>query len=298
MSFDDYIENSPLNYGRNQQKALETLLGICHGVLADKSLNEREALFLSVWMDDNAQWLVDEASVQIHDFIDALLATSKISPGDLTQLSALLKSLINNYECSRAKDPAVAKTNELLGILQGVMADSIINTNEVLTIAAWLDQNPIAKTVFPGKPIAERLDKILEDDVITNEECEDLKQLIMGAGIADLEMLGSASMGVMMLAVDVIGNTDFTDKTVCMTGKFNSGTRSVLSSRLKRNGVETTSKVVLRTDYLVIGSTPNNDWIHSSYGRKIEEAIKLKQNGHSIKIITEQDILPFLVDAK
>jgi NAD-dependent DNA ligase len=48
------------------------------------------------------------------------------------------------------------------------------------------------------------------------------------------------------------------------------------------------------TDYLVIGNYATDSWIHSSYGRKIEKAMEMKQKGHHIKIISESHWVDFL----
>lgn len=47
--------------------------------------------------------------------------------------------------------------------------------------------------------------------------------------------------------------------------------------------------VTRKTDYLVVGSKDSRIWKHCSYGRKIERAMRLKQNGGGIKIVREAD---------
>ena len=39
--------------------------------------------------------------------------------------------------------------------------------------------------------------------------------------------------------------------------------------------------------YLIIGSIGSDDWIHSSFGRKIEKALQFKKQGKNIIIISE-----------
>ena len=48
------------------------------------------------------------------------------------------------------------------------------------------------------------------------------------------------------------------------------------------------------TNYLVIGAYATDSWAHSSYGRKIEKALTIKQKGIDIKIISEHHLLKFL----
>ena len=43
------------------------------------------------------------------------------------------------------------------------------------------------------------------------------------------------------------------------------------------------------TDYLVVGNLGSEQWYYGSYGRKIEKAIELQNQGKPISIIEEDD---------
>jgi hypothetical protein len=45
--------------------------------------------------------------------------------------------------------------------------------------------------------------------------------------------------------------------------------------------------VTKRTDYLVIGTFGSRDWVHTSFGRKIEKAVSLRGSGSGIAIAVE-----------
>ncbi|MDX7612147.1 BRCT domain-containing protein [Aeromonas caviae] len=40
---------------------------------------------------------------------------------------------------------------------------------------------------------------------------------------------------------------------------------------------------------LIVGSLASRDWMFTSHGRKIEAAIKNREEGHDIRIINEED---------
>ena len=46
-------------------------------------------------------------------------------------------------------------------------------------------------------------------------------------------------------------------------------------------------KVTTRLDYLVIGSLGNEDWMHSTFGRKIQQALDFNAKGRGIAIVSE-----------
>ena len=43
------------NWHRNLEKSLESLLGLCHGIMADNRLNTEEILFLDTWLKENEE---------------------------------------------------------------------------------------------------------------------------------------------------------------------------------------------------------------------------------------------------
>lgn len=135
------------NRSRNQQKALETLWGICEGLLSDKSLNEREVMFLDVWLRENAALLKhDPDAIDLIDLVKDILADGVTTPSEIADLRSLLRDILV-FRVKRdedKRDPLITKTNELLGMVQGIMADRGLNTAEIYRIFAWLEDNPIA----------------------------------------------------------------------------------------------------------------------------------------------------------
>ncbi len=50
-----------------------------------------------------------------------------------------------------------------------------------------------------------------------------------------------------------------------------------------------TNSLTKKVNYLVVCNKGNPDWAHSSYGRKIEQALKWQKDGADIRILTEDD---------
>ena len=76
--------------------------------------------------------------------------------------------------------------SELFGLCRGLIADNKITTAEVMFLNSWLqDAGVIAE--WPASEIAQTMERILEDGVVTKEEKEELKRLlqkITGASVA------------------------------------------------------------------------------------------------------------------
>jgi len=81
---------------------------------------------------------------------------------------------------------------------------------------------------------------------------------------------------------------------LCFTGKFITGPRRVVESTAQRLGASVKGGVTNDVTALVIGTLASSDWRFSSHGRKIEKAIKLKEKGLPVVIITEQTWLKYI----
>ena len=88
-------------------------------------------------------------------------------------------------------------------------------------------------------------------------------------------------------------DVEFNGSTFCCTGTFETGTRKEVEEIITNNGGKP-SRLNNSTNYLVIGAYATDSWAHSSYGRKIEKALTIKQKGIDIKIISEHHLLKFL----
>jgi hypothetical protein len=66
-------------------------------------------------------------------------------------------------------------------------------------------------------------------------------------------------------------------------------TRKQMASIVEEKGGVHAPKLLQSTNYLVVGSGSNPCWAFSCYGRKIEEAMKLRQGGLPIIIVHESD---------
>lgn len=65
-------------------------------------------------------------------------------------------------------------TNELIGLCKGFLADGIINTQELVSLQDWLISCPCTE-IFPISAVAEVVENIVADGIVTEEELERLK---------------------------------------------------------------------------------------------------------------------------
>lgn len=174
----------------------------------------------------------------------------------------------------------------LIGIAAGIIADGDVNKQEIQFLSTWLSEHCELAMTWPGEVIFKRVQHILADGVITEEEClymqKTLTDLVGGSFSDD----GGIASGAAVLPVDTDAVIRISQATFCFTGQFIYGTRAACERAVCERGgnVGTVSK---KLDYLVIGSMSSRDWKNTSFGTKIEMAMNLKQNGADIVIVTE-----------
>jgi NAD-dependent DNA ligase len=176
----------------------------------------------------------------------------------------------------------------LLGMAQGMLADGQLHDLEIQFLSAWIESNAEAAQQWPISVVAARLRETLADGVINTEERDHLTATLKDLLANDFAESGSATQTPTRLPVTDDVDVNFEDAGFCLTGEFAFGTRSACQRLTERAGGVPMDGVSKKIRYLVVGSRVSDQWAHTSYGRKIERAVELQQQGHSIFIITEQ----------
>ena len=177
---------------------------------------------------------------------------------------------------------------ELMGICRGVISDGHVCQREADFLLRWLRDNEDISAIYPGSLLVERLIKIFEDGEVDQEESEELLQLLKN-------LTGESDMTDFERKSSIFGldtpppAISFVEENFCLTGTFEYGSRGEVESILKHFGATIKKDVVKRDSlYLVIGTFASELWKFSSYGRKLEKAIAMRQDGYLVSIVTEQ----------
>lgn len=198
------------------------------------------------------------------------------------------------YRYNEIKDRNI---DELIGISRGLLADGKIVEDEAKFLLNWIESNFKEDDLnsYPISTIYDRLKKVLADNILDDEESIEIKELLENFTGGTLITEQTKSMSSTLPLCTDISNVTFESKTFCLTGAFTIGTRKQCESLIKELGGFTKKAPTLNTDYLVIGILGSEDWIHSSYGRKIEQAVTYRDNKKTgINIITEEFFIKFL----
>jgi len=188
-------------------------------------------------------------------------------------------------------------TQTLLGICSGLMADATLNDKEISYLKTWLLQNANVTNKWPGNAIYNRINEIMEDGIITEAERTDLVKMLSEISGNYFHETGAADIEAPALPIDDDPSIYFKNMTYCFTGDFMYGTRAACEKVVLRLGSMPLDGVSKKLDYLVIGSRISPMWTNTTYGRKIEKAVNLRDKGIEICIISEKQWFEGLADA-
>ena len=180
------------------------------------------------------------------------------------------------------------KIDELIGLCRGELADGHVCQQEAEFLLSWLNSNIEVANGWPANVLFQRLQNMLKDNVLDHKEEAELIDTL-------LQLIGSATpepdaepLPTTLPLCDPPPEVEFEDKIFCFTGKFSYGSRKTVEGKAFELNGSAKKDPTRDTDYLVIGSIGNSDWLHSTHDRKIERAVELKKQGHKIQIVSEE----------
>lgn len=163
----------------------------------------------------------------------------------------------------------------LNGILDGIVCNQKVNQKEIENLNIWLKQNDYLKDVYPYDKVLLEVNKVLEDEVLTEEESN---------------YILSVFNEIVHLDFNNDENLDFEGKTFCLTGEFKTATKQEISKRLQDLGAIEKTGVSSKLNYLIIGSVGSEAWKFGKIDRKQAKAQELNEKGADIKIIDEKSL--------
>lgn len=184
--------------------------------------------------------------------------------------------------------------DELIGISRGILADGSLVQAEAEFLLSWMDKHREFANAYPYNLLYPRIVEMLSDGELDAEEEGELIGMLLDlqGGVHDYDqgVSNSSTLPLCKPAPDV----EFSDCNFVMTGCFASGTRKEITSEVLARGGLVKGSPSKKTRYLVIGDVGSRDWLHSSFGRKIEKAMQLRDQGTGLRIVSEQHWLTFL----
>jgi len=281
-------------------KAINSLKGLLLGINLDGEVNDYEIIELNTWVENHKTLISKnpfrEFMVIIQESIQNGIPNNEVIED--------LYWLCQKYEEGNYYYNAVtADLQTLQGLCHGILADGKINDKEIFDLNKWLSDNEHLTTYYPYDELRSLLLSITSDHKVDEEE-----RLVLQAYFNQFIKLNNAEMDKKVKAdtsdIHISGlctsepSVDFDGKTFCVTGVLNSCGREELLRRVENLGGIPTNIVCKKTDYLIVGDNGNPAWAFACYGRKVEKALSMRKEGHTITLIHEYDFFDILEDFK
>lgn len=283
-------------------KAINTLRGIIAGINSDAKLGEQEISELVHWCTLQAPVRNRHPFSEILPVVEAACADGVVTEDEAKDILWLCSNFADD---STYYDAITSSIQFLSGIIHGMMADGELSDREIAALKEWVDANDFLAGTYPFDEINSLLYAILADKKITEEEREQLAAFcsnvidfttsynLMEPDYAKLREKYSIA-GICAFCPEVT----FQGKTFCFTGESYRAKRAEIAAIVERLGGTMRSGVSAKTDYLIVGNAGNPCWAFACYGRKIEDAIRLRKDGAKVVIVNETDFWDAVEDAE
>lgn len=281
-------------------KAINTLKGILLGIISDKQINETEINELKNWADNHKNLIKRNPFREFMVIINEMV-TSNIPATDTLED---LFWLCQKYEGDNYYYNTVTTDLQTLqGICHGILADGIINENEVQELEEWLEQNSHLSSYYPYDEIRSLILTIVSDGKIEEEEILILKAYLKQfVALENNEVVAQIDKETFDIKISGHCTSDpdiqIDGKSFCVTGVLKSGNRKDIEKIITDMGGITTISVTKKTDYLIVGDNGNPAWAFACYGRKVEKALEMRKSGHQICLVHEFDFMDTIEDLK
>lgn len=252
---------------------------------SDNRVNDLELEALNLWLQLHGEYSHLHPFNEVIRVLERMLSDLQIDDEERAELLWICDSITNDGLVSVSRDAMQI----LHGIMQGLVADSLLSEQELRYLQDWMEENCELKSLWPYDELEALLTSVLEDGVLDKHEHEMLMSFLgqfceLPAGALSPEFNLSIN-GVCAVCPEVA----FTDKQFCFTGESSRMTRQQIEQVIIGRGGVVKKSVTKELDYLVIGDNGNPCWAFACYGRKVEQAMKLRKSGSRLLLVHEND---------
>lgn len=278
------------------EKAVNSLIGIIEGISIDSSINDHELGFINAWMTDHRIRADKHPFNELFPVLENALEDGVLTEEERADILWLCEKLTS----TEFVDQVTADMQKLHAILAAVAADGVITVDELRGISAWLNEHDHLKNCWPYDEVEGLILSVLEDKVIDEAE----HKLLLGffsefIAIMDNRVLANPVMdqdSTLVGVCSVCPEITFDGAVFCLTGESERYKRKDFVELIEGVGGVFSSGMNQAVNYLVVGAKGNASWAYACYGRKVEQAVKLRKQGHSVVIVHENDFYDAVED--
>jgi hypothetical protein len=272
-------------------KAINVISGILRGASMDGRLDQSEYALIRNWLNENFEFRNNHPFNELYPIFEAKLEDGYLDPDEIADLLWVCDKL----RSTEYFDQTTADIQQLHGILGGIIADRTITVSELEGLSGWIANHDHLKGCWPYDEVDSLLTSILADKIVDETEhslflqfCSNFLELPLNRSIRNPMALEDCNIrGICAICPEIV----FLNSIFCFTGTSGKFKRKDLSGLVEILHGSCSERVTQETNYLVIGSNSNPCWAYACYGRKVEQAVKLRKEGYKLALIHEHDFL-------
>jgi NAD-dependent DNA ligase len=276
------------------EKALNTLIGIVDGISADNKINADEINELKHWCLLQYPHRHRNPFNEILEIVESSLEDEVLTEEEIDEIKFVANNFLHDDQYHNVVTHGLQK---LQGMLHGILSDNEINAEELKALKDWLDDNDELQSYYPYDEIYTLVREVLLDQKVDENEAKLLKAYFsdfidsrasLNISEVEVQLIKSELKleGICSFAPDIT----IENKMFCYTGKSDSGlTRDEIANEIINRGGKFHKGVTKETNFLVVGGDGNSCWKFSTYGTKVDAAMKLRKKGSNVVIVNEID---------
>ncbi|MCT8866281.1 BRCT domain-containing protein [Shewanella xiamenensis] len=277
-------------------KSINSLLGLFEGVAIDGRVNQAEIDFLNLWLAEYRDVQARHPFNELVPVIETVIGTGLLSEDERQDV----KWLCENLTSVKYFNVITADLQRLHAILGGIISDGIISEDELNALSEWLGEHEHLRSCWPYDEVDSLITSVMADQRIDAQEHKMLlnffSEFILTLDDNTITNPLSEEQRTLVGICAACPDIAFEGSTFCFTGASSKYTRSGFNSIVEQLGGMSAKHVSKKVNYLVIGAEGNPCWAYACYGRKVEEAVKLRKEGVTLLIVHEHDFHDAVAD--
>ncbi|SRR6266545_81189 len=177
--------------------------------------------------------------------------------------------------------------SEMLGLVKGLLCDGVVTDDEAMLLNEWTQKHSDADDYWAIRAIHRRLQQVFADGKIDETERTELADLLGALVGGNAGMIAGDDASTELPLDKPPPEIVWPESLFVFTGRFAFGPRSDCERHVENLGGHCASNITKTTNYVVIGTFGSRDWVHTSFGRKLEKAIRYRADGLPLSIIAE-----------
>lgn len=266
-AFEQYVSSPVI------RKSISEFYGIVRGFSIDNMILPEEVAYIKKWREEHVQYSSMEEIGAIIAVIDRILEDQVVTVEETFEIQQSIRKYMDGISSS----PVTLATQILNGIMEGIIVDGKISTDEGENLRRWLYDNIHLSGHYPFDKIISILEEALSDSTISREESEYITETIQS----------------ILNPVDALKEqvNSVNGKHVCLSGNFAYGSKADVEKYIIQQGGIIDSSVKKSTNILLVGACECQAYSNGTYGTKVKKAIEYNQKGCTIQIVKESDLI-------